>query len=202
MPVQEETNITNNQSQMFRPHLLRAKNVILGNGSPKLFTRIIFYIGILVTFIFGIWNSISYFILKMPSYLKQHKQVDVKAIVALRGRELGFEGEEFYRYLELFHFTAICLWFCVFIGFVFLWRQKKWSAYVIIGGLLIYSSLTAFLLGATYFVEDTTLFDKLTLLILLVLVLIHHFTVVNKKPETEVELEAETEDIETEKADE
>ncbi len=190
MTTQEETNIANNQSQMFRPHLKRAKNVILGEENPNVFSQVVFYTGILGTFIFGIWSSISYLILKNPLYLKQHKQVDVEAIVELRGRELGYEGDSFFRHLELFHLSSTGIWLCVLIGFIFLWRKKKWSAYVIIGGLVVYCALMLFFLGPTYFVEDTTLFDKLSLLILFLLVLIHHFVTGNKKneiPEEETE---------------
>lgn len=193
MTEQEETNITKNEqdSQMFRPHLRKAKNFVLGSEPPRLYTQIVFFTGLLITFIFGIWNALSYFILKMPLYLKRHKQVDVEAIISLRGRELGFEANQFYRYLEIFHFTGIVIWFCILIALIFLWRQKKWSAYIIIGGIILYSALMAFVLGATYFVEDTTLFDKLALLILLILVLIHHFVTGNKNPEMEDEDERE-----------
>lgn len=192
MTEQEEANITKNEqdSQMFRPHLRKAKKFVLGSEPPRLYTQIVFFAGVLITFIFGIWNTLSYFILKSPLYLKRHKQVDVEAIISLRGRELGFEANQFYRYLETFHFTGIIIWFCILIALIFLWRQKKWSAYIIIGGMVIYSALMAFMLGATYFIEDTTLFDKLALLILLILVLIHHFVAGTKDPEI-VEVEKE-----------
>ena len=162
---------------MFRPHLKRVRNVILGTSKPKLFSQIVFYIGLLTASVFGIWSMISFFILKSPRYLKEHKGVDVKAIIELRGRELGFHDAQFYNYLEMFHLLGICLWFIVFIGCVFFWRQKKWPVFVIIGCLLIYCSSMIFLLGPTYFVEDTTLFDKITLSLLFVLILVHHFVV-------------------------
>lgn len=181
MSDQEVTNIEKNGEQLFRPHLKRARNFVLGDERPGLYTQIVFFTGLLITSIFGIWNTISYIILKQPLFLKRHKQVDVEAIISLRGRELGFEGTDFYNYLERFHLTGIVLWFCVLIGFIFLWRKQKWSAYIIIGGILLYSSIMTFLLGATYFVEDTTLFDKLSLLVLFLLVLIHHFVIGNRK---------------------
>lgn len=198
MSIQEETNIANNQPQMFRPYLRRAKNTVLGTENPKVFSQIVFYIGIVVTFIFGIWSSVSYFILKTPKYLKQHKQVDVKAIVELRGRELGFEGETFYRYLELFHFSSVCLWICILAGLIFFWRKKKWSVYVIITGLIVYNALMVFMLGPTYFIEDTTLFDKLTLLVFFLLVLIHHFVMGTTTTEVSEETEETTGEEEAE----
>lgn len=187
MSEQEETNIEKKEEdvQLFRPHLRRVKNVVLGSEPPRLYTQIVFFFGMLISLIFLLWNVLSYFILKSPTYLKRHKQVDVEAIVSLRGRELGFVENEFYNYLELFNLVGIFLWFFALVSLVFLWRQKKWSAYIIIGSIVLYSALMAFLLGATYFIEDTTLFDKLSLLILLVLVLIHHF--VEGKREVEVD---------------
>lgn len=177
MSEQEETNIEKKteEAQLFRPHLLRAKKVILGEESPRLYPQIVFFIGLFVSFAFGIWNVVSYFILKSPGYLKQHKQVDVNAIIELRGRELGFENDAFFKYLETFHFSGIILWLIILIGFILLWRQIKWSVYVIVAAIIIYLGIMVFMLGPTYFVEDTTLFDKLSLLVLFILLLIQHF---------------------------
>jgi hypothetical protein len=182
-----ETNIENNQSELFRPHLKRAKNFVLGTEIPGLYTQIVFFAGICITSIFGIWNTISLSILKIPAYLKQHKQVDVEAIVALRGRELGFDGTTFYNYLEIFHLSSIVIWLCILISFIFVWRKKRWAVVVIILGIIIYAALMLFLLGATYFVDDTTLFDKISLLILFVLVVIQHFVAGKKEQEIEME---------------
>lgn len=193
MSNQEEAKIENNNTQMFRPHLKRVRNVILGTSRPKVFSQIVFYIGLITAFIFGIWSMISFFILKSPRYLKEHKGVDVKAIIELRGRELGFNNTKFYDYLEIFHLLGICLWFLVFLGCIFFWRQKKWSVFVIVGCLLIYCSCMIFLLGPTYFVEDTTLFDKITLALLFVIILIHHFVV---KTETNTDLSLPPQDQE------
>lgn len=195
MSNQEEANIENN-TQMFRPHLKRVRNVIFGPSKPKLFSRIVFYTGLLTASIFGIWSMISFFILKSPRYLKEHKGVDVKAIIDLRGRELGFNDTQFYNYLETFHLLGICLWFFVFLGCVFFWRQKKWSVFMIIGCLLVYCSSMIFLLSPTYFIEDTTLFDKLALLLVFILFLIHHFIYGKKKTETEDEQPMGTNDEE------
>lgn len=183
MSEQEETNIEKKteESQLFRPHLLRVKKVILGEENPRLYPQIVFFVGLFLSSVFGIWSVISFFILKSPAYLKQHKQVDVNAIIELRGRELGFEEDQFFRYLENFHLAGIILWFIILIGFILLWRQIKWSVYVIISAMIIYLGIMVFMLGPTYFVEDTTLFDKLSLLVLFILLVIQHF-VSSKKP--------------------
>lgn len=194
MSNQEEAKIENNNQQLFRPHLKRVRNVILGTSRPKLFSQIVFYTGLFTASVFGIWSMISFFILKSPRYLKEHKGVDVKAIIELRGRELGFSDTKFYDYLETFHLVGMCMWFFIFLGCVLLWRQKKWSVFLIIGCLLIYCSSMIFLLGPTYFVEDTTLFDKITLTLLFVLILIHHFVVVEKNQALSLPPQNEQED--------
>lgn len=183
MDTNDKTNIENNESKMFQPYLLHAKKIVLGTPTPSLYTKIVFYIGIIISFIFELWNLVSYFILTSPSYLKQNKGIDVIAIIEFRGRNLGFEEDKLYDALKLFHFSAIIVWLCIIIGLVLLWRQIKWASYVIVGGILIFYSCMFFFLGITYFKEDTTLFDKLSVSLLLLMVIINHLITINKTSE-------------------
>lgn len=183
METNNKANIENNESKMFQPYLLHAKKIILGTPTPNLYARIVFFIGMIISFIFETWHLISYFILTSPSYLKQHKDIDVIAIIELRGRELGFGGDTLYTSLKVFHFTSICVWLCVIIGLILLWRQVKWASYIIIGGILLFYFFMFLFLGFTFFKEDTTLFDKITALLLLVLVIINHLIVIIRPKE-------------------
>lgn len=171
--LEEKKKDTSNN--IFLPYLLKVKNIVLGENTPKTFTKIVFFIGLFIAFIFEIWNSISFFILKSPDFLKKHKQVDVKAIIELRGKELGFKSLDFYQKLEFFHLSSIIIWGIILIGLIFLWRQKKWSIYLIIVALVTYISILLFSLSPTYFIEDLTLFDKINITILFILMLIQHF---------------------------
>lgn len=180
-----ETNIKNNQDQIFRPHIQKAKKVVLGQERPKLFTQIVFYLGIVGTSIFGMWSTISLLILKFPGYLKSNKQVDVEAIVGLRARELGFEGTDFFNKLVLFHLTSTLVWIIILICFFLLWRSIKWANVVIVAGIVALTLFTLILFGPTYLIEDTTTFDKITLLIMLTLSVISHFTMTPKQKEAE-----------------
>lgn len=178
-----ETNIENNQDQFFRPHIQKARKIVLGQERPKLFTQIVFYLGVVITSIFGMWSTISILILKFPGYLKTNKQVDVEAIVGLRARELGFDAQDFYQKLELYHLTCVIVWIGILICLFLIWRSVKWANVVIIASILALTIFQLVLFGPTYWVEDTTTFDKITLLILLTLVVISHFTMTSKQKE-------------------
>lgn len=181
MIEQEQANITKKDNPFFQSQLKQTKSFVFGDESPNLYTQIVFFVGLTISLIFELWNVISFMILKFPLYLKSNRQVDVEAIVALRGSELGFEEGIFYRNLEYFNLIGIVVWVVVIAGLIFLWRKKKWSTYAIVGSIIVYLISMIFLLGMTYFIEDTTLFDKIILLLILVLVFIFHFISNEKK---------------------
>ncbi|MCO5260815.1 MAG: hypothetical protein M9916_11780 [Crocinitomicaceae bacterium] len=175
---EKETNIENNEINLLNSKIKQVRVGIFGSKRPDLYTQIVFYIGICTAFIFGLWNAISYFILKFPLYLKEHKGVDVEAIVELRGRELGFIDDVFYSKLSLFYFCSSILWLIIFGCFFLLWRLVKWSNYIILTGIIGYIILMIALFGSQFFKEDTTLFDKLALILVFLLVLGH--TIIQK----------------------
>jgi len=159
---------------MFSPYWRAFKKIIFGNDRPSLWIRLFVYFGMFVATIFGLWSLISFSILKNPHYLKQHKKVDVLAIVELRGRELQMEGELFINNLEKFHFLSMCSWFLVFIALILVWRKKKYAIHLLLGSFIFYCVAMFWLLGTQYFVEDTTSFDKFFLIALLICSLVHY----------------------------
>jgi hypothetical protein len=171
--TQDETNIEKNELKLFNSKMKQLKVGIFGSEKPSIFTQILFYYGTLISFIFGLWSVISLAILKFPNYLKQHKNVDVEAIIELRGRELGFIDDSFYANLENYHFYSCIIWLICFICFFLLWRKIYWASYIIVSGILVYYTLMLVKLGSTYYVDDTTLFDKTTLLLLFVATIVH-----------------------------
>jgi hypothetical protein len=184
MHDKESPKVVNN-SDLFRPHLKRAKNILLGETRPHWFVQLTFYFAFLLSTIFLLWNAISLFILLFPDYLRIHKGVDVQAIIELRGRTLGFQEDVFHHNLLLFFSIASGSWLLALIALPFIWRQQLIAVYVR-GFLLVTYVVTMFvLLGSSYFLEDTTNFDKYSLLTLTVLLLILYFQLKKRKSITQ-----------------
>jgi len=169
--------------EMFAPYWRMFKKFLFGQERPSLWVRLYVYFGMYVSSIFGLWSLISYAILKNPNYLKYHKQVDVLAIVELRGRELQMEGEIFIKNLELFHVLSMGSWLTIFVATLFVWRKKKYATHTLILAWLVYLVAMLSLLGPQYFVEDTTTFDKFFLITLLVFTIVQYIVHERKKLE-------------------
>ena len=108
--------------------------------------------------------------------------VDVEEEVAvdvllLRARLvfLGFSEGVFMDRLITTHSMAIICWGIVFVGLVMLYRKRKAMIYFTVGPILFYISMQVFYISYTYFVQDTTTFDKIALLISLTSLVICHF---------------------------
>lgn len=155
----------------------RIRYGIYGKKRPHWFVQMNYYVCSILVSCALIWQLISYFILKNPDVLKQHKHVDVQAIVERRGVELGFLNNDFYDTLLKFSLYSSILCVLMLISLFFLWRKKAFYIYLVIGIEIIYVSLILAMLGGTYFIEDTTLFDKLSLLVIFVLTILQNFLI-------------------------
>ncbi len=163
------------EEAMARNVFSRLQHTIWGKQKPHWFVRLNYHLCSFLATCALIWHLISYFILKFPEILKQHKHVDVAAIVQLRGLELGFSETEFYDKLIDFSLYSSLLWIVFLAGLILLWRGIKAYVYVTLGLGVIYLAMMLSLLGGTYFIEDTTTFDKVSLAFILVITLIQHF---------------------------
>lgn len=172
--MSEQTNIENNSDQLFQPQLKFAKNILLGEERPGFYTQLNFYLGNIIASIFLIWNAVSLLILKFPDYLREHKQIDVHAIIELRGRKLGFfEGDFFNKIMLLFTIGIVC-WTVVLLCYFWIWRRKKTATLIALIAIGIYFGAHFVLLGIDYFNIDTTLFDKISIFIIVALNLIQY----------------------------
>lgn len=172
--MSEQTNIENNSDQLFQPQLKFAKNLLFGEERPRFYTQLNFYLGIVIAFIFMLWNTISLLILKFPGYLREHKQIDVHAIIELRGRKLGFLDGEFLSKLMIFFAIGIVCWMVVILCYFWIWRRKNTATIIALIAIGIYFGAHFILLGVDYFNIDTTLFDKISISIIVALNLIQY----------------------------
>ena len=149
------------------PFLRQFRNLVFGNLIPDFYTQLTFYMNVVIWTTFFIWDILGYFTLNSKEFILQNKWVPIDKIIAERGNELGFEGDEFFNRLTTFHGVAIICWLVVFFGLILLYRKNKRFIYFTIGGIVFYIGMCIFYLGWSYFILDTTTFDKIALLIML-----------------------------------
>ena len=155
--------------------ITKIRRAIYGIQRPHWFVQINYHLCSLLAGIALIWHLVTWFILENPTFLKQHKSVDVVAIVERRGSDLGFSKGVFYATLSQFSLISTGLWALLIASLIFLWRGKNIYVYFVIGIIVIYMGILFGLLGGTYFIEDTTVFDKISLLLILSLTILQNF---------------------------
>ena len=176
----EETEKTT-KFQSPKPTLVRMRNVIFGKRRPDIFTRITFYINMVLWLFFMLWNIIGYFALSTRGMISEMKGIKVEEIIAERGAELGFEPADFITRLSVVHGVGILCWGAIFFGLVLLYRKRKQFVFFIVGGVLFYIGLNIFYLSFQFFREDTTGFDKISLLIIVLSTVIHSVLMKNER---------------------
>jgi len=150
------------------PILSRLRNLIFGKESPDTYTQIGFYLGIIIWTIFLIWIILGYVALTNTEWIEQEKGLDVHSLIEARGKTLGFVGADFKSNLITFYNVALVAWIGLFIGLVLQWRKNLYFIYFIWGAGAVYLLAMWFLLGFTYWYQDTTTFDKIAFFLLIV----------------------------------
>ena len=164
-----------------KPILVRLRNIVFGKKKPDIFTRLTFYMNTVLWLTFMLWNVIGYFAISSRDMINEMKGVKVEEIIAERGVELGFEPADFITRLTVVHGVGILCWAAVFFGLILLYRKRKQFIYFILGGVLFYVGLNIFYLSFQFFREDTTSFDKISLLVIALSTIIHSFLMNNER---------------------
>ena len=164
-----------------KPILVRLRNIVFGKRKPDIFTRVTFYINMVIWLIFMLWNVIGYIAISSRDMITEVKGVQVEEIITRRGIELGFEPTDFISRLAVLYGIGAFCWAAVFIGLILLYRKRKQFVYFIVGGVVFYIGLNIFYLSFQFFREDTTSFDKIILLIIVLSTIIHSFLMNNER---------------------
>ena len=163
------------------PFLIRLKNLIFGKERPDVYTRVTFYVSFVITIIFLLWNLLGYVSIASADYIQEVKGISVDKILEGRGMELGFFPTTFAgKLMTVYGLGAIC-WAIVIVGLVLLWRKNKKFLLFTLIPIGFFVGMEIFYLNFQYFVEDTTLFDKMALLILAGLCIVHAFMMKNER---------------------
>lgn len=112
------------------------------------------------------------------------RRVDVEAIIFKRGVLLGYDGEVFMDRLTTFNGISMILWLIAFVSLIMLWRKMKSFVWVYFGATIFYFGMMVFYVGFNYFLDDTTLFDKILFLVMNLFTLMYYLLM--KRDEEEV----------------
>jgi hypothetical protein len=164
-----------------KPILVRLRNIVFGKRKPDIFTRVTFYINMVIWLIFMLWNVIGYIAISSREMITEVKGIEVEEIIAARGIELGFEPADFITHLAVLFGVGTLCWIAVFFGLILLYRKRRQFVYFIVGGVVFYIGLNIFYLSFQFFREDTTSFDKIALLIIVLSTIIHSFLMNNER---------------------
>lgn len=173
------------------PLILKVRDLIFGRKRPNLYTRITAYINLLIWCVFFCWHLISYFAISLRETIYVEKKINVEELIFRRGTELGFEPYHFLNHLLKYHFISIICWGVVFLGIVLIWRRMKIFSFFLFGALAVYFLVLFFYMGKNYFIQDTTLFDKILLALIVVNSLLYVFLI----PEKQIEFVPEEDHI-------
>ena len=178
MEDQEVKSATKFQSPL--PFIIQLRNLIFGKKKPDTFTKVTFIINLIICSTFFLCSIISYYSISMKGFIESEKGISVEEIIANRGMELGFKNGQFLSHLLTFHAISTICWMLVFIGIVLLYRKKIQFIYFIFAPILFYVGMSIFYISYTYFIEDTTTFDKIALLVIMVGSIVHYFLMRNE----------------------
>jgi energy-converting hydrogenase Eha subunit C len=177
------------------PFVLILRNVIFGKKKPDIYTRITFLINLIICLAFLVWSGISYFAIISKDWIWNQKGIPVSSIIENRGTELGFETGVFISRLEMMNLISIVCWIVFFFGLVLLYRKKKQFVYFTLIPVGIYLILNTLYLSFTYFINDTTMFDKISLLVVVLSLGIHSYLINNERQGGSISFFGEAEDL-------
>jgi preprotein translocase subunit SecG len=169
-----ETEVKKTKFQSPIPIIIQLRNLVFGKVRPDIYTFSIFVLNLIIWFTFLIWHIFSYFAITSRSLIESEKGIHVEEIIMNRGTVLGFEPGDFLNRLQTFHAISVICWLVILIGLILLYRKKRKFFLFIIISALFYLGMNVFYLSFQYFKEDTTMYDKITLLILITSTVLHY----------------------------
>ena len=155
------------------PLILKLRDFIFGTIKPDIYTRFTVYFNTIIWIIFLAWHLIGFASISLREVIFTEKKIDVEALIFERGKMLGFQPYEFLNLLLNYHLISAICWGTIFIGLILIWRKIAFFTYFIFIPLIVYAGMLIFFMRWRYFMEDTTTFDKITLLIFILNVVIY-----------------------------
>ena len=178
------------------PIIITLRKLIYGRKKPDIYTIVTYYINLFIWWTFFLWNIISYYTITSRAFIKSQKGISVERIVENRGAELGFPPGDFLSRLTTFHAISIILWGVVFFGLILLYRKKRLFIYFTLVPVILFLAMNVLYLSFSYFGEDTTMYDKVALLIFVASCLMHSYLLKNERNGGSISFFGETTEVE------
>lgn len=161
------------------PILRQLRNLIFGLKIPDMYTRLTFYMNVVLWTTFILWDVLSYFAMTSTELFVEQKGIPIEQIISERGAALGFGEGDFLARLTTYHSIGIICWLVFFFGLILMYRKNKRYIYFCLGALIFYFGMCIFYIGFSYFLEDTTTYDKIALLIMIASIIFHSYLMGN-----------------------
>lgn len=192
--MEETTTVKETKFKSPVPILKRIRNFLLGKERPDIYTRITFWIALIISLVFLLWNVLGYVAVSSQDWILSEKGIDIGKIIDQRGEQLGFASGEFSSRLSTFYSISAICWIVLISGLFLLYRKRRTYIYMVFGAIAFFFGMIFFYIGFGYFVEDITFMDKVALLILLCFVVVHAFLIRNERQGRSISLFGEDED--------
>lgn len=147
----------------------------LGTKDPDAYTKVTFYTLLTITSLFLVWNLVGYAALSYQHLIHIHRHVSIDQIFAERATILGYSADEFSHRLGVLFTMSIVCWLIILGALVLLWRKNSLYFPIILSGAFLYLAMLVFYIDYDYFRTDTSLFDKVALMVLFVMSILHYF---------------------------
>jgi hypothetical protein len=149
--------------------LAKSKEKIPSNQErPDHFTQISFYINLAVSIYFLFWNLLTLLTINNTNLIEKYKHLSVSEMIEKRGKNLGFDWQEFQTSLNQYYVISLILFIPIALGLYLLWKKRSVFYMLIVISFLLQILLMVILLGPSYFWNDNTFTDKILLLVILV----------------------------------
>ena len=183
----EENLYQDNKNQDLNETIFLKKFIILiiGNKQLSALDKLLLFINFSIGIIFLLWHLIGYFSIFFRSLILKEKNINIEKLIFNRGAELGFDPYAFLNQLFNFHLISSILWLLILISCFLMIRKINYYLISIFISVFAYYISMFFNLGTTYYYEDTTRFDKITIILFLINTTFYYFIFRTKDKENE-----------------
>ncbi len=162
----ENTNIETKFQSPF-PILKSIRDWVLGSTQPDIYTRLAFYINLIITFLFLAWNTVVFIVMQFQDLILKHKTVDLKTLLEKQFSKAHIPTEDILEKMESFNQLQFIIWFTILFSSILLYRKKALFIWFLIAPVLILIFFSIYLFNGQFFQAYFSNFDQVALLILI-----------------------------------
>ncbi len=162
----ENTNIETKFQSPF-PILKSIRDWVLGSTQPDIYTRLAFYINLIITFLFLAWNTVVFIVMQFQDLILTHKTVDLKTLLEKQFSKAHIPTEDILEKMGSFNQLQFIIWFTVLFSSILLYRKKTLFIWFLIAPVLALIFFSIYLFNGQFFQAYFSNFDQIALLILI-----------------------------------